>query len=806
MTEDVRPRHYRSDEFDSIKSAEWEYWGRGTDQTTGKGEELIGLALSGGGIRSASFALGVLQALYSFRVFDRFNYLSTVSGGGYIGGALTYFRNALPGQFDGEPIEEEIKRNWFPFGYEPPQGPNRVKTMGVRTEAPGAGQNDLARRIVAYLRQHASYLAPSQQFGRPALAAGVLRGLISTLLPYLAMLTALLGLMVCLGFFAPLCAWTPYLPSFLVPSADYFAEPCVDTQKGPPPFYLAFMPAGLAGAIGLILLVVLLGSSIIAGAFHASSHAQRKPEAGYEKLIWLYSWSGRLLVIALVLAAGSTLPLVHAYLGHLWPGNAGGLPADFAGLLAAVGGALGLIGRLRGVVAGEKTKPSMLKAAGMGLAGFAFIYGLLLLAYGISTDALSAKPIVHLASAGVMQFVWPSLGAFALGLAVSLLVNINLATQHRIYRDRLMEVFCAERSALESEEWQPAVHAQSSAGWLIKMKNQRRPFHLINTCVVTTDSRKRRYRGRGGDNFILSPLFYGSDATGWVKTKKIWKELSLPTAIAVSGAALNANSGPHGTGLLRNNAYSALLSLLGLNLGFWARNPMKLRDDPNYRFYIPTLLRPGLKAIFGQNLDEEGAYVQLSDGGHFENLGIYELVRRKVDFLLISDASQDEGFSFEDLANAIERVRVDFGVNLRFQHDDYDLSHVIPGSATSDNPAGQNFVERYHLSTRGYAIGTIEYPDASKGVVVYIKSTLTRGLPGDLYGYKSRNPAYPHQTTLDQFFDEEQFEAYRELGYRLTAKLFRDIEDRRRMFGMDGKTLSDAFDSVIEKLHIPFER
>jgi hypothetical protein len=104
---------------------------------------------------------------------------------------------------------------------------------------------------------------------------------------------------------------------------------------------------------------------------------------------------------------------------------------------------------------------------------------------------------------------------------------------------------------------------------------------------------------------------------------------------------------------------------------------------------------------------------------------------------------------------------------------------VIPGSATSETPTGENFIERYDLSSRGYAIGTIEYPDATKGVVVYVKSTLTAGLPADLYGYRARNKDFPHQTTLDQFFDEEQFEAYRELGYRLAARLFRDVEAAR---------------------------
>src|SRR5262249_10642546 len=145
--------------------------------------------------------------------------------------------------------------------------------------------------------------------------------------------------------------------------------------------------------------------------------------------------------------------------------------------------------------------------------------------------------------------------------------------------------------------------------------------------------------------------------------------------------------------------------------------------------------------------------------------------------------------SFEDLSNAIERVRVDFGVNIRFYDEDYDLTQLLPGSALTDSQASENFAAQYDLAKRGFAIGTIEYPPEpnpdgtpgdrkkAEGTIVYVKSTLTRFLPGDIYGYKARNDDFPHQTTLDQFFDEEQFEAYRELGYRLAARLFRDIEE-----------------------------
>jgi len=559
------------------------------------------------------------------------------------------------------------------------------------------------------------------------------------------------------------------------------------------PFYLAIWPANAAIALAFLTAVVFVLSSVIAGIFHTSDPNERTAGSVYVGLIYFYSLSGEVLLAAATLFTVSTLPWVHQYLNDLL-GAGGDLPANFAALFSAIGGALALMGKLRGILAGNATKPSLLRAIGMALAGILFIYGILLLAYGTSVDLFDA--VSRNGAEGASTY-WLSLIAVAAGLVAAFFININHATQHRIYRDRLMEVFCAEKDALNSGEWQPARRAQSPNGWLIRMIDRRRPYHLINTCLVTSDSDKRRFRGRGGDNFILSPLFCGSDATGWVATAKGMATLSIATAMAVSGAALNAHTGPHGTGLLRNKAYAAVLSLLGLNLGYWARNPMQYKDGAEPRYHMPTLLRPGIAALAGRRLNEEGRYVQLSDGGHFENLAIYELIRRKVGFLWLSDAGQDLNFGFEDLANAIERIRVDFGVNIRFRQEPYDLTHLIPGSAQTETPASKNFADEYKLAKRGYAIGTIEYPDAPHGVIVYVKSTLTRGLPGDLYGYKKRNADFPHQTTLDQFFDEDQFEAYRELGYRLTAQLFRDIEDARK----DGATpLAPELDKVAQLL------
>jgi hypothetical protein len=165
-------------------------------------------------------------------------------------------------------------------------------------------------------------------------------------------------------------------------------------------------------------------------------------------------------------------------------------------------------------------------------------------------------------------------------------------------------------------------------------------------------------------------------------------------------------------------------------------------------------------------------YIELSDGGHFENLGIYELVRRRVDTIIVSDGSADKDFTFGDLANAIERVRADFGVNIRFKSEEIQLGNLLPSSCKDGA-----FAKKFNLACKSYACGTIEYPyidtkiPKKNGTIYLIKSTLIANLPADIYGYRARFSDFPDQTTGDQFFDENQFDAYRELGYRASIPL-----------------------------------
>lgn len=778
--------HFESGEFDSVKAEEFRRLGLDPEQ-----DGVFGLALSGGGIRSASFALGVLQALHGYKVFNRFDYLSTVSGGGYIGSALTYFRNYFARNFDS---------GWFPFGYL--NADPKLRAIGVRTAKPTNVADLCAYQIVSYLRQHASFLTPSRMLDRPALAAGVLRGLISSVLPYMALLVGMLGACIAVGIFDDRLrfgGWSDSIALNALAAGD----------KGEKSPYLALWPAGAALAL---LAIILLGGLFqvlrSSHAFRGEEDIRKSLQGYYTGITWMHR-HGNLLLFAAGLLLLAILPWLHDYLAGLGKGQ---LPTTFGALLAALAGAAAQVTKLRAIIGGDVKPPSAIKSALMVVGGIALVFGVILLAYivGFQIAAVSRSLLLGwgLGSVSwipvpgpVAAFIGPLLVG-ALGLLLALNININHTSQHRLYRDRLMEVFCADEDALEKCAWRAARWAQTEEGYLQAMKAVPRPLHLISTTMIASDSDDRRFRGRGGDNFLLSPVFCGSDATGWVKTEIGMKALSLPTAAAISGAALNAHAGPHGSGGLRNKAYAALLSFLGLNLGYWARNPRAYAgQNATPKFRMPHLLAPGWRSLSGRHLHERGPYVLLSDGGHFENLAIYELIRRQVRLLWVSDAGQDTGFSFEDLSCAIERVRVDFGVNIRFVDDEYDLVHLMPGSSDAKGRASENFADRYNLARRGYAIGRIEYPDRTDGIFIYVKSTLTRSLPGDIYGYKARNKHFPHQTTLDQFFDEEQFEAYRELGYRLSKQLFTDIRAARAATNTpNGSTGSKALDKVAAAL------
>jgi hypothetical protein len=206
-----------------------------------------------------------------------------------------------------------------------------------------------------------------------------------------------------------------------------------------------------------------------------------------------------------------------------------------------------------------------------------------------------------------------------------------------------------------------------------------------------------------------------------------------------------------------------LMTLFDVRLGWWIGNPAGKRwrhGSPAIGFY--WLLRE----LLGATTDDSD-YLFLSDGGHFENLALYELVRRRCKLIVACDASCDSARGFGDLHNAIERCRTDFGVEILLD----DLSPLRPQKNSAD--------ESILRSKSHFAIGRIRYNPASAqedGTIIYIKPSLVDGDPDDVLAYAGINKCFPNDTTANQWFDETHFENYRALGQAAGASAAEAID------------------------------
>ncbi len=198
-------------------------------------------------------------------------------------------------------------------------------------------------------------------------------------------------------------------------------------------------------------------------------------------------------------------------------------------------------------------------------------------------------------------------------------------------------------------------------------------------------------------------------------------------------------------------AIAFLLTLFNVRLGWWLGNPGRAGQN-TYRLRNPrSSLRTLLAEMFGMTNDAH-PYVYLSDGGHFENLGLYEMVLRRCRNIVVIDAGSDEKYVFEDLGNAVRKIRIDLGIPITIKDMD-----IYPR-----NKPGK--------SQKYCAIGDIHYSRVdgagTDGKLLYVKPAFYGGLePRDVYNYAQTSPTFPHETTGDQWFSESQFESYRALGY-----------------------------------------
>jgi hypothetical protein len=370
-----------------------------------------------------------------------------------------------------------------------------------------------------------------------------------------------------------------------------------------------------------------------------------------------------------------------------------------------------------------------------------------------------------------------SIGASIVLAGVSVLasywINVNRFSLHAVYRNRLVRAFLGAARAGHRAEARTRSNPDPFTGfdqadnlplaslWLPGGNaGRRRLFHVVNMALNVVASTNLAWQERKAEPFVMTPLACGNPYVDFVPTRFYGDRRSgvtLGTAMAISGAAVSPNQGYHTSPII-----GLLLMLFNVRLGWWLGNP---RSGPKfYRREGPLFsIGPVLDELAGRTTDT-GRYAYLSDGGHFDNLGLYEMVRRRCRFILVSDAGADPVGALEDLGNAVRKIWIDLGVRIEFERVD-----VMPRQKP---PVDGSYC----------ALGRIHYPEAEGevGTLVYVKPGFHGNEPPDIRAYAALHQDFPHESTADQWFSESQMESYRGLGSHIIEKMCGDQGDEAR--------------------------
>ena len=346
------------------------------------------------------------------------------------------------------------------------------------------------------------------------------------------------------------------------------------------------------------------------------------------------------------------------------------------------------------------------------------------------------------------------------GLLVSRFVPVNRFSLNGMYRQRLIRTFLGASHRVRKPNaftgFDPAddlnVHELSDV----------RPLQVINATLNNVASTRIGRHERKAYAFTFSPLHVGSAELGYRRASEYGSDggapatgLSLGSALAVSGAAASP-----AMGMYSSKARAFLLTLANARLGLWFGNP---RNATTWSKSDPTLgVGPLIRELLGLTSDVN-PYIYLSDGGHFENLGLWSMVARRCGVIVVSDAGCDPDYTFADLSNAVRRIRIDMGIPIEF--DGLDMTK-----------AGQG------VSNRHGVLGRIRYtavdgPGSVDGWLLYVKATLSGDEPVDVLNFAALDISFPHDSTSQQFFDEDRFESYRALGDHSIMSLAGEIQN-----------------------------
>jgi len=834
---------------------------------------VTGLGLSGGGVRSATFNLGILQALAGARRLRSIDFLSTVSGGGYIGSFLGRFFDHLRHS----PLSTEgSRRSVYP-------GPARVEHELVDPDS----------KEIAWLRKSGNYIAPSGSGDMQFNVAVLLRNLISVHFVVGALIFALFGVANAVRYFLFDNIVTVF--GLLLPG------------KGDLPFsYLLHAGLGVFWSPWFVLFELILLFLVIprmAGYWMASQDDHER-----------YNWPGLLLVlilagVSLFLGVRNGLQLGPLFLGFsllsafiqvemAWQrgrkreeavGSGGvstqrlrtrnyltydlGLALVLAGLALAFalvdtaghglqqwladhnrsyGMAFARIGALlAALVPVLRMAASFLtrekKSAGppstlQRLFKKEIIAGLLALVF-LSVPLILYSFASHAAYRGGSA-VWTGLAVTGFALIISWILSreaalpfVNRSSLAQTYAGRLARAYLGACNPLRHHPSGANINEVMPGDDVSSIRDYRPheaggPLHLINVTInQTVDfSSQRGNRDRKGENMAVScfGLSVGqrwhsswqshveqshgkgekahrmaTRPVGWPpgtdhplldengKAAQRAEALSLRQWMSISGAAISPGMGYHtqlGTALL--------LGLANLRTGYWWDSSVaeSARDGFPQLSFLRRLLYLLPRAFLTQALllseciaRYPGPWEQfwyISDGGFFENLAGYELIRRRVPRFIICDAVSDPTYQFDDFANLVRKARIDFDACIE--------PFVFKDDGDGEDPRVPKNVRRYlgtldelrpeidadgkfvRPSKKHAALFQVRYESgpARSSLLLYIKASLTGDESADVMNYHATHVEFPHESTGDQFFEEEQWESYRKLGEHIASDLF----------------------------------
>ena len=369
----------------------------------------------------------------------------------------------------------------------------------------------------------------------------------------------------------------------------------------------------------------------------------------------------------------------------------------------------------------------------------------------------------------------------AIAWLCAVMINVNRFSLHAVYRNRLVRAYLGASNP--NRRPNPFTGFDPNDNFSICKVQPKQPLHIVNMALNLVSGNQLAWQERKAETFTSSTLHCGNYHLGYrssvdyasqspsdTERKRKHPEfqrfdieksdgdgITLGSAMAISGAAANSNMGYHSSSVL-----CFLLTLFNVRLGCWLGNP-GLAGNGTYKNESPDLgALYAFRELFGLT-DDTSQYVMLSDGGHFENLGLFEMVLRRCDWIVVSDGGCDPKCSLEDFGNAIRKIRTDLGIPIT----------VKQFGIYSRNDERYKNLDKTEIG-KYCAIAEVDYAAVDgngtdnkpvpPGLIIYFKASLTGTEPKDVYNYKSTSPDFPHESTADQWFSESQFESYRALG------------------------------------------